>query len=69
MTNKEKKFLDCVDKTINYCLKKGVDKEQIAEGLDDVICDLPEDTSSELFNILYRIQDNLLYGNEIINEF
>ena len=64
MTNKEKKILDCVDETVNYCLKKGVDKEQIAEWLDDVICDLPEDSSSELFNTLYRVQDNLLYGNE-----
>ena len=69
MRNKEKRILDCVDETVNYCLKKGVDKEQIAEWLDDVICDLSEDTSSELFNILYRIQDNLLLGNEIINEF
>ena len=69
MTNKEKRILDCVDETVNYCLKKGVDKEQIAEWLDDVICDLPEDSSSELFNTLYRVQDNLLLGNEIINEF
>ena len=64
MTNKEKRILDCVDETVNYCLKKGVDKEQIAEWLDDVICDLPEDSSSELFNTLYRVQDNLLYGTE-----
>ena len=64
MTNKEKRILDCVDETVNYCLKKGVDKEQIAEWLDDVIRDLPEDSSSELFNTLYRVQDNLLYGNE-----
>ena len=64
MTNKEKRILDCVDETVNYCLKKGVDKEQIAKWLDDVICDLPEDSSSELFNTLYRVQDNLLYGNE-----
>ena len=64
MTNKEKRILDCVDETVNYCLKKGVDKKQIAEWLDDVICDLPEDSSSELFNTLYRVQDNLLYGNE-----
>ena len=64
MTNKEKRILDCVDETVNYCLKKGVDKEQIAEWLDDVICDLPEDSSSELFNTLYRVQDNLLYGDE-----
>ena len=64
MTNKEKRILDCVDETVNYCLKKGVDKEQIAKWLDDVICDLPEDSSSELFNTLYRVQDNLLYGDE-----
>ena len=38
--------------------------EQIAEWLDDYIYDLPVDSSSELFNTLYRIQDNLLYGNE-----
>ena len=44
--------------------KIGIDKKQIAEWLDDVISDLSEDTSSELFNILYRIQDNLLFGNE-----
>ena len=64
MNNKEKRILDCVDETVNYCLKKRVDKEQIAEWLDDVICDLPEDSSSELFNILYRVQDNLLFGDE-----
>ena len=66
MTNKEKRILDCVDETGNYCLKKGVDKEQIAEWLDDVICDLPEDSSSELFNTLYRVQDNLLLISPLV---
>ena len=69
MTNKEKKFLDYIDERVYHCLKRGIDKKQIAEWLDDFINDLSEDTSSELFNILYRIQDNLLLGNEIINEF
>ena len=69
MTNKEKKYLDYVNERVIHCLKRGIDKKQVAEWLDDVICDLPEDTSSELFNILYRIQDNILLGNEIINEF
>ena len=64
MTDKEKKFLDSVDEKVYHCLQRGIDEVQIAEWLDDVIIDLPEDTSSELFNILYRIQDNLLYGNE-----
>ena len=64
MTNKEKEFLDSVDEKVYHCLQRGINKEQIAEWLDDVIIDLPEDTSSELFNILYRIQDNLLFGNE-----
>ena len=64
MTNKEKRILDTIDETVYYCLQRGIDKKQIAEWLDDVIYNLPEDTSSELFNILYRVQDNLLYGDE-----
>ena len=64
MTNKEKKYLDYIDERVYHCLQRGIDEVQIAEWLDDVIIDLPEYTSSELFNILYRIQDNLLYGNE-----
>ena len=62
MTNKEKEFLDSVDEKVYHCLQRGIDEVQIAEWLDDVIIDLPEDSSSELFNILYRIQDNLLLG-------
>ena len=46
-------------KQLIIVLKKGVDKEQIAEWLDDVICDLPEDSSSELFNTL-RIKKEML---------
>ena len=64
MTNKEKKFLDSIDEKVYHCLQRGINEVQIAEWLDDVICDLPEESSSELFNILYRIQDNLLFGNE-----
>ena len=62
MTNKEKEFLDSVDEKVYHCLQRGIDEVQIAEWLDDVIIDLPEDSSSELCNILYRIQDNLLLG-------
>ena len=69
MTNKEKKYLDYVNERVFHCLKQGIDKNQIAEWLDDEIYDLSDDNSSDLFNILYRIQDNLLLGNEIINEF
>ena len=64
MTNKEKRILDIVDESVYFCLERGIDKSQIAEWLDDVISGLPEESSSELFNILYRIQDNLLFGNE-----
>ena len=66
MTIKEKKYLDYINERVYHCLKQGIDKKQIAEWLDDVIYDLSDDISSELFNILYRIQDNLLLGNEII---
>ena len=64
MTNKEKKYLNYIDERVYHCLERGIDKKQIAEWLDDYIYDLPVDSSSELFNTLYRIQDNLLYGNE-----
>ena len=64
MTIKEKKYLDYIDERVYHCLERGIDKKQIADWLDDYIYDLPEDSSSELFNTLYRIQDNLLYGNE-----
>ena len=67
MNNKEKKYLEYIDERVNHCLQQGIDKKQIAEWLDDYIYDLSDDNSSELFNILYRIQDNLLLGNEIIN--
>ena len=64
MTNKEKEFLNDIDEKVYHCLQRGINEVQIAEWLDDVIFGLPEDSSSELFNILYRIQDNLLFGNE-----
>ena len=69
MNNKEKKYLDYVNERVYHCLQQGIDEKQIAEWIDDVIYDLPDDTSIELFNILYRIQDNLLLGNEIIIDF
>ena len=64
MNENEKRILNCTQESVSFCLERGIDKKQIAEWLDDVIIDLPEDSSSELFSILYRIQDNLIYGNE-----
>ena len=64
MTNNEDIIIDYVDERVNNCLKRGIDKKQIAEWLDGVIYNLPEDSSSELFNLLYRVQDNLLFGDE-----
>ena len=64
MTNKEKEFLNDVDEKVYHCVQRGIDNAEIAEWLDDIIINLPKDSSSELFNILYRIQDNLLIGNE-----
>ena len=65
MTNKEKEFLNDIDEKVYHCIQRGIDNVQIAEWLDDVIINLPENSSSELFNILYRIQDNLLLGYKI----
>ena len=61
----EKRILNCAEESVIFCLQRRIDKKQIAEWLYDVIYDLPEDSSSELFNALYRIQDNLLFGNEL----
>ena len=69
MTNKEKEILDYVNECIISCLRKNVSKNYLANWLDDIIYDLSDEYSLELFNILYRIQDNLLLGNEIINDF
>lgn len=65
MTDKEKEFLNDVDEKVYHCLQRGINEVQIAEWLDDVIINLPKESSSELFNILYRIQDNLLLGYKI----
>ena len=64
MTYKEKKILDYIDERVYNSIRRGIDKKQISDWLDDIIYDLPEDTSSELFSVLYRIQDNLLFGNK-----
>ena len=66
MTYKEKKYLDYINERVYNCLQQGIDKNQIAEWINDVIYDLSDDTSYELFKNLCRIQDNLLLGNEII---
>ena len=64
MTNHEKELLNQIEEEVVFWIYRGIDKKQIAEWLDDVIYNLSDDNSSELFNILYRIQDNLLFGNE-----
>ena len=69
MNRYEKDLLNQVNEKVVFCLYRGIDKKQITEWLDDFINDLSNETSNELINILYRIQDNLLLGNELINEF
>ena len=69
MTNHEKDLLNQIEEKVIFGINRGIDKNHIAEWLDDVIYDLSDDYSSELFNIIYRLQDNLLLGNEIFNNF
>lgn len=69
MNKYETEFLETIEEKVAFCINRGIDNNYIANQLDDVIYNLPEDTSSELFNILYRIQDNLLMGNDILNIF
>ena len=63
MNKKEEKILNYVNERVEFCLRNNIDKDYIANCIDDIIYDLPEESSSELFSILYRIQDNLLLNN------
>ena len=59
MVIKEKEILDDVKEYITNCLRKNVSKNYLVYWLEDVINDLSEDTSLELFLILYKIHDIL----------
>ena len=63
MNKKEEKILNYVNERVEFCLRNNIDKDYIANCIDDIIYDLPEESSRELFSILYRIQDNLLLNN------
>ena len=63
MNKKEEKILNYVNERVEFCLRNNIDKDYIANCIDDIIYDLPEEASPELFSILYRIQDNLLLNN------
>ena len=69
MNKYESDFLETIEEKVAFCIYRGIDNKYIAEELDNVIYNLSEDTSAELFNVLYRIQDNLLMGNDILNIF
>ena len=69
MNKYESDFLETIEEKVAFCMYRGIDNNYIANQLDDVIYNLPEDSSPELFNTLYRIQDNLLMGNDILNIF
>ena len=69
MSEYESDFLETIEEKVAFCIYRGIDNNYIANQLDDVIYNLPEDSSAELFNELYRIQDNLLMGNDILNIF
>ena len=69
MNKYEIDLLESIEEKVAFCMCRGIDNNYIANQLDDVIYNLPEDSSAELFNTLYRIQDNLLMGNEILNLF
>ena len=69
MSDFERELLETVEEKVAFCMYKGIDNNYIANQLDSVIQKLPENSSVELLNTLYRIQDNLLAGNDILNIF
>ena len=73
MNRYEKELLDAISQKVYFNLIHGRDNQNLIENLideiDEVIYNLPPTCSTELFNNLYRIIDNIEMGNEIINEF
>ena len=63
MKQSEMDLLKEIDKKLVFCLQKNVDKNYLSKCLDKVIINLPDDTSLELFLILYRLQYKLLTIN------
>ena len=60
MNYKEEKYFNYVNERINELLKNNADKEYISDLLDDIIYNLSNDLSPELFSALYKIQDNFI---------
>ena len=73
MNRYEKELLDAINQKVYFNLIHGRDNQNLIENLideiDEVIYNLPPTCSTELFNNLYRIIDNIEMGNEIIIEF
>ena len=68
MNKKEEKILNYVNERVEFCLRNNIDKDYIAESIDDIIFNLPENLSSELFSTLYRIQEIILMGGTILSD-
>lgn len=64
MTNHEKLILYLVQDKVSYMMENNCDNNYIALYIDNVITKLPSGYSCELSSILYRMHDNLIYGNE-----
>ena len=73
MNRYEKELLDSINQKVYFNLIHGGDNQNLIENLideiDEVIYNLPDTSSPELLNNLYRIIDNIEMGNELINEF
>ena len=73
MNRYEKELLDAITQNVYFSLIHGGDNQNLIENLideiDEVIYNLLPTCSTELFNNLYRIIDNIEMGKEIIIEF
>lgn len=64
MTIHEEFVLYLVQDRVTFMMENNFDNNYIALYIDDVITKLPSGYSRELYSILYRMHDNLIYGNE-----
>ena len=74
MNRYERELLGAISQKVYFSLiHGGRDNQNLIENLideiDEVIYNLPNTSSAELINNLYRIIEIIETGNEIINEF
>ena len=68
MNRYERELLQVITEKAYFNLLYGVDKENIINGIEDIIYSLPLTCSADLLNSLYTLIENIEIGYDLINE-